>query len=227
MQLKIQRSQRAGGITGGTVYFCLDVRADYTPEERENISKYRLGSEVIYNSQAARKHLETAGTHLDRTQVGGVGERAAGLARGAFSLAMAKMSLNISIASLGRGHHIECKDLAELLEAEEIVRNACKSVTQFLETAATFNGSEVVIEYDKGEERVHITQSAPPLLSYDASDSSANPGGQIIDQPGAVDPTQELGRKFGKFWSDPTNRKIVTAGLAIVLVIFLLHSCFR
>ncbi|HWY60516.1 MAG TPA: hypothetical protein VNW15_01310 [Rhizomicrobium sp.] len=227
MQLKIQRSQRAGGITGGTVYFCLDVRADYTPEETENIRKYKLGSEVIYNSQAARKHLDSAGGHLDRTQVGGVGERAAGLARGAFSLAMAKMSLNISIASLGKGHHIECKDLAELLEAEETVRNACKSVTQFLETAATFNGSEVVIEYDKGEERVHITQGAPPLLSYDGPDSSANRVGQIIDRAHPSDPGEALGRSVGKFWSNPTNRKIVTAGLALVLVIFLLHSCFR
>lgn len=127
MQLKIQRSQRAGGVVRSTVFFCLDVRADYSAEERSNIQKYRLGGEVIYNSQRAQKHLEHAGTQLNRTQSGGVGERAAGLARGAFSLAMAKMSLNISIASLGKGHHIECKDLEELLEAEETVRTASRT----------------------------------------------------------------------------------------------------
>jgi len=136
---------------GNTVFFCLDVRADYSPEERGNIQKYKLGGQVIYNSQAARKHLDHAGAHLDRTQAGGVGERASGLARGALSMAMAKMSLNISIASLGRGHHIECKDLEELLEAEETVRTACKNVTRYLEAAATFNGSETVIEYERGE----------------------------------------------------------------------------
>lgn len=166
MQLKIQRSQRMGGVFAGTVVFSLDVRADYTEEERHNINKYRLGPQIIYNSQAARRHLDRAGAHLDRTQSGSAGERAAGLARGALSMAMAKMSLNISIASLGRGHHIECKDLEELLEAEDTVREACKNVTRYLEAAATFDGSETVIEYDKGEERIHMIEHAPALLEY-------------------------------------------------------------
>ena len=173
MQLKIQRSQRVGGVLGNTVFFCLDVRADYSPEEQANVRKYKLGSQVIYNSKAAQKHLDNVGAQMDRTRSDRGGEVAAGLARGVFSLAMAKMSLNISIASLGRGHHIECKDLEELLEAEDTVRTACKNVTRYLEIAATFDGSETVIEYEKGEEKVHITQAAPPLLSYASSDTSA------------------------------------------------------
>lgn len=226
MQLKLQRSQRAGGITGATVYFCLDVRADYTAEEQDNIRKYRLGGEVIYSSQAAKRHIENASGQLDRTQSGGTRERAAGLARGAFSMAMAKMSLNITIASLGKGQHIECKDLTELMEAEQTVREACKSVTGYLDTAATFDGSEVVIEYIGGEERVHITQGAPPLLSYDDPGSSTNQKGQIIDQAIPSDPGEAFGRSVGKFWNDPTNRKLVMAGVAFTLLIFLLHSCF-
>ena len=54
MQLKIQRSQRTGGIVGNTVFFCLDVRADYSPEEQSNIGKYKLGGQAIYNSRAAQ-----------------------------------------------------------------------------------------------------------------------------------------------------------------------------
>ncbi len=174
MQLKIQRSQRTGGFTGSTVFFALDVRAEYSPEERSNIARYKLGSQVIYNSRSAKKHLDKADAQLGRTQnPNSLKDSAAGLARGAISLAMAKMSLNISIASLGKGHHIECKDLEELLEAEDAVRDACKNVTRFLEVAATFDGSETVIEYDHGEERVHITQSAPPLLSYGTSTTDA------------------------------------------------------
>src|SRR5262249_38686497 len=80
MQLKLQRSQRAGGLTGSTIHFCLDVRADYTAEERGNINKYGLGAQVIYNSRAARQHLDAAGVHLDRTQEGSVGNRLVGLA---------------------------------------------------------------------------------------------------------------------------------------------------
>jgi hypothetical protein len=129
MQMKIQRSQRMRGVVGNTVFFCLDVRAEYSSEERDNIRKYKLGPQVVYNSRAARKHIDRAGDQFDRTQERDLKGQVAGLARGAFSLALAKMSLNISIASLERGHHIECKDLDELLEAEDAVRHACKSVT--------------------------------------------------------------------------------------------------
>ena len=172
MQLKIQRSQRTGGLTGSTVFFNLDVRAEYLPEEQENIRKYKLGSQVIYNSRAAKKHLDVVQSQMDRTRTNRGSDVAAGLAHGVFSLAMAKMSLNISIASLGRGHHIECKDLDELLEAEDAVRTACKNLTRYLDVAATFDGSEMVIEYEGGEERVHVAQNAQPLIAYAATDPS-------------------------------------------------------
>lgn len=165
MQLKIQRSQRTGGIVGKTVFFCLDVRADYSAEERSNIQKYKLGSQGIYNSRAAQKHFDNMDTQLARVDSKSAKEQLTGLARGVVSLALAKMSLNITIASLGKGHHVECKDLQELLEAEDTVRTACKDVTRFLEVADTFNGSETVIEYERGEERVHVMQSALPLLT--------------------------------------------------------------
>lgn len=195
MQLKLQRSQRSGGILGNAIIFCLDVRADYAPEEVDNIHKYRLGGQIIYNSQSARKHLEHAGAHLDRTQSRDLKEQFGGLARGAVSMAMAKMSLNISIGSLARGHHIECKDLDELLEAEETVREACRSVTRYLEVASTFDGSEMVIEYDKGEERIHITQQAPPLIAYQPeepahSDAASPPTGSTV--------LQDLGPDFAR-----------------------------
>lgn len=182
MQMKIQRSQRMRGVVGNTVFFCLDVRADYSSEERDNVRKYKLGPQIVYSSRAARKHLDRASDQFDGTQTRELKGQFASLARGAFSLALAKMSLNISIASLERGHHIECKDLDELLEAEDALREACKNVTRYLEIAATFDGSEVVIEYEKGEERVHITEHAPPLLSYqDAID--AGPSNNLIENP--------------------------------------------
>jgi len=167
MQLKIQRSQRAGGLMGGAVFFCLDVRADYSPEEKHNIRRYALGGQLVYSSHAARKHSANADAHLERTQSGTAGERWAGLARGTLSHILSRLSLNISIASLGRGHHIECRDLQEMLDAEDLVRGACKNVTKYLEVASSFDGSETVIEYDKGEERIHIAQHAPPLLDYE------------------------------------------------------------
>ncbi len=173
MQLKIQRSQRMGGLMGNTVHFCLDVRADYAQDEAANIAKYKLGKEVVYNSRAAKKHLDSAGAHLDRTQDGGVGERAAGLVRGVASLALAAMNLNISIASLGSGHHIECKDLAELMEAEEAVMQACRNVRDYLQLAATFNGSTILVDFSQKDEQVHTAMGgevyARPPASLPAS----------------------------------------------------------
>jgi hypothetical protein len=223
MQLKIQRSQRAGGITGGTVLFCLDVRADYSPEERENISKYKLGGQVIYSSQAARKHAENANAHLDRVDDPRLGQKLIGLGRGMASAALAKMSLNISIDSLGRGHHVECKDLEELLEAEDTVRTSCKNVTRYLDVAATFNGSETMIEYVKGEEIVHITPSAPPLLTHAAPESS--PTSTIDGDAALPDPAYELGESMQKFWSNPQYRKLVYYGGAILIIFLLVRSC--
>jgi hypothetical protein len=223
MQLKIQRSQRVGGLTGATVLFCLDVRADYSPEERDDIRKYRLGSQVIYNSRAAQKHLASVGAQLARVDNPSLREKAAGLGRGVVSLAMAKMSLNISIDSLSRGQHIECKDLEELVEAEETVRTACKNVTRYLEVAATFNGSEIVIEYDRGEEKVHITQAAPPLLTYNPTEASP-----ALPAPSAEsnrDPGYELGQKLRAFWSNPQYRKLTLYAGGILLLLLFIRSC--
>jgi len=205
MQLRLQRSQRAGGVLGNTVFFCLDVRGDYSPEEQGNIRKYKLGSQVIYSSRAAQRHAARANAHLDRVDSDLLREKAAGLARGSLSMVMARMSLNISIASLGRGHHIECKDLEELLEAEDTVRSQCKNVTRYLDVAATFNGSEVVIDYVNGEEKVHIAQGAVPLLVYTPDSSEAAPL-SAAPSPG---PAYEMGRDLAlmskdilKWWLD-------------------------
>jgi hypothetical protein len=162
MHLKIQRSQRSSFTN--TIIFCLDIRADYTAEEQSNIQKYKLGAESIYNSRAAQKHLEAASGHLDQTQAGSTGQRLGGLMKGVASMALAKMQLSVTIASLAKGHHIECKDMEELLEAEDTLRTACKNLTRYLEVANTFNGSEIVVSYENGEEKVQVTENAPPLI---------------------------------------------------------------
>jgi hypothetical protein len=171
MQLKLQRSQRASGAFGNTVIFCLDARAEYSPAETANIARYGLGGQVVYNSRAASKHLERADTQLERTQTGGTGERAIGLARGIASFALAKMQLNISVASLECGHRIECKDIGELLEAESALMEACRDLREFLQVAASFNGSVILVDFDDGE-KVHISQGALALDAIPAREPS-------------------------------------------------------
>ena len=220
MQLKIQRSQRMGGLTGTAVFFALDVRAEYAAEEQHNIRRYKLGPQAIYNSRAAAKHLDRAAANFtaaeDRQR--GLGKQAAGLAKGALSFALAKMQLTITIASLGKGHHIECKDLGELLDAEDTVREACKDLTRFLEAAASFDGSETVIAYDRGEERVHVVQSALPLLS-EVGNGTAGIAATIIQaspkppetEDDRVSPHPNAAEALGKHWQRLEERVIAFA----------------
>jgi hypothetical protein len=242
MQLKIQRSQRMGGFTGSTVLFCLDVRADYAPHEAASIAKYKLGKEVIYNSAAAKRHLDSASGQLDRTQSGGAGEFATGLARGAFSLALAKMNLNITMASLGRGHHIECKDLPELMEAEEAVMQACRNVRDYLALAATFNGSTILVDFSQRDEQVHTAMGSDvyaPLPSSVSRDATRAVDAEFEEAPFAPDAgpltpsdiaqmqfgnmeqaTAEFERKMRALVSE--HREILLAGVAAVAGIFIL-----
>lgn len=141
MQLKIKRSQSTTGLISKSVVFCADIRAEYTTEERANINRYNLGGDVIYNSRAAADNLERMERQVDGS--------AKGLIKGFGSLILAKMNLNITIASLQQGHHIECKDLSELLECEEAILTACKGLRGFLEAAATFDGREIVVDLDE------------------------------------------------------------------------------
>lgn len=141
MLLKLSRSQRTSGLMSKTVLFMLDARLELNAEEAASVRKYALGSQVIYNSAASRKHLEAAATAV-------VQETAGSFVRMLASSAMARLSLNITIDSLTKGQHIECKDLDELLAAEEALKQACRSALSYLDIAKTFDGREIVVDFN-------------------------------------------------------------------------------
>ncbi len=147
MQLKLKRSQRAGGMLGGKVLFGLDARAELSSEEQSLVSKYGLGKLVVYDSEARKKHGEAAYSHFDDATVASTGRSLWKNARGLASAAMMALSLRITVDSLVGGQHIECKDLDEVLGAESAIMDACKNVKGYLETAKTFDGREEVIEF--------------------------------------------------------------------------------
>jgi hypothetical protein len=134
MKLKIQRSQRTTGVVSKSILFCVDARVELTPQQQADVVKYKLGSQVIYNSEASKKHLANADAR------GGL--------KGLASLAMAAMNLNITIDGLQRGQHIECKDLNEVCAAEEALKEACGNLKTNLDIAATFDGREIVFNFD-------------------------------------------------------------------------------
>jgi hypothetical protein len=153
MQLKLKRSQRAGGIMGGKVLFGLDARAELTADEAALVRKYNLGKLVVYDSEARKKRAESAYGHFDdaANTPGYSGSSAARSlwknARGLASAAMMALSLRVTVDSLVSGEHIECKELDELLGAEAAILDACKSLKAYLETALTFDGREELVEF--------------------------------------------------------------------------------
>ena len=153
MQLKLKRSQRAGGMMGGKVIFGLDARVDLSADEQGLVKKYALGKIVVYDSEARKKRAESAYGHFDdaANTPGYTGSSAARSlwknARGLASAAMMALSLRVTVDGLMSGQHIECKDLDELLGAEGAIRDACGNLKAYLETALTFDGREEVVEF--------------------------------------------------------------------------------
>ncbi len=157
MQLKIRRSQRTGGVISSNAIFCIDARAQFTHEEQRNIARYKLGSQVIYNSQTSRRLLDKAGAQQDGSVKGSLKSLA--------TMALVAMNLNISINSLARGQHIECKSLDELLAAETALMEACENLKSYLDTAASFDGREILIDFATGRpELVAIAVTPDPML---------------------------------------------------------------
>jgi hypothetical protein len=48
MKLLLRRTQKKGGMLGGSITFILDSRAELTSEERENVKRYKMGKEILY-----------------------------------------------------------------------------------------------------------------------------------------------------------------------------------
>lgn len=175
MQLKLKRSQREGGVVSKTVVFCLDARAEFSASERRNIDRYKLAKTVIYNSEASKRHL----ANFDKKGAG-----VSGLA----SLALASMSLNITIESLQRGQHIECKTMEELLGAEEQLLEACKNLKSYLDIAATFDGREILFTFEDDGPTVSAVAASPTpqlLLEPSPEASSPSPVEEVTYEPAA------------------------------------------
>jgi hypothetical protein len=147
MQLKLKRSQRAGGMLGGTVIFVLDARADLNEDERGHVKKYNLGKSIVYDSEARKKHGEAVGSHVEASRGVSTTKGLYRIARASVSAAMAVLSLRITIDSLVNGQHVECKSLDELIGAQNAILEACESLKSYLDLAQTFDGREEIFEY--------------------------------------------------------------------------------
>src|SRR5665213_275079 len=106
----------------GKVIFTLEVRADLSEEERNAISKYKLGDTVLYEKN----------TMVDP---------GAGLLGLASRVAFRAMNMSVSVKDLTGGKKLECKDIVEMLAGEEQVREAGKTFNAVLNAARHCGGA--------------------------------------------------------------------------------------
>lgn len=101
----------------GKVKFVLDARVDLNSEESELVKKYKADKEILLE-----KELKIPFTKKTIT-------------------------LALNIGSLMAGQTFKCKDIADILEYEANVKEACELFKNYIEVMRSFGGEEV-IEYD-------------------------------------------------------------------------------
>ena len=131
MKLVIKRSKKSG-MTGKSKYE-LYVRADVTEEEATLIKENSLNKESV--------------AYHDKT----------GDAEGFFAILMKMMrDTNMTVDTLVRGTTFSCKNVLELMEIEDNIRDTALSLRGILEVAKKFGGEEVI---DVGADFVGSTKA--------------------------------------------------------------------
>ena len=121
MELHLSRSQKSGMMGG--VKFTLTMKATLTPEEEQHINKYKFYGELLYEQGSDR--MAAAKSTL--------GFLTARLAQ-----------LRVTVSDLVGGKSIECKDILEMMEAEDAIKSAAERFHIMLKAAAKFEGEEVI-----------------------------------------------------------------------------------
>ncbi|GAA0326188.1 hypothetical protein GCM10009087_40640 [Sphingomonas oligophenolica] len=245
MQLKLQRSQKTGGIVTTNVIFCLDARVEFTPPEARDISRYKLQNQIIYTSEGARSAAEGSRAAAANAKARGIalgnvddfltsatGKLGHGLKAAALG-AISAMRLTITINSLQRGQHIECKSLDELLGAEDAIMTACENLKGYLATAATFDGREVLVDFNSDQPTIVAQRTTPqPMLVAPApagppvpelTSNYSQPEWKPAPEPAAPEYVAR-GETFGLpfDWNDPDTRRTILIGGGIVGAFLLL-----
>lgn len=121
VKLILNKNQKTSGLMNNKISYSLEVKADLTHEELENIKKYNMSDTVLYSNvegnptESAWKAIKTIAT-----------------------------STVIKVSDLANGRLIECKDFMEIIAVEEQVKSACVNLKNLLEAMANFGGEEVI-----------------------------------------------------------------------------------
>ena len=130
MKLILRRQQQDTGLISKTVQFVLEAKVQLTEQEAANVKRYKMGKEVLYSKD--RLGYRESDNH-----------NAKGMAR---NLAAIAVAITITADDLVRGKTVACKDILEMSAIVEQIKSATEGFKVMLDTAAQFEG-EQVLEY--------------------------------------------------------------------------------
>lgn len=130
MQFIIHRTQSLRSFA--SPYFRINARVDFTPEEKADVDKYKLGYQNVYTSSGAKKWLDKS--------------NASGFIFGFIYYLVSLFFLRVTIGRLEKGITIESRDLGKIIDVETAFHGACKTIKGYIATARTFNNTEEQID---------------------------------------------------------------------------------
>lgn len=126
IQLKIRRSQAKGYVRG--VQFNVHFIAELSPEALQAVKHYRFGKIILYQKPLELKLSFNIFRALWR----------------AIWLTLTRSRWRITVNDLIQGRTVKCKDVVELMDVQDDIREATELFATILRTAAWFGGEEVI-----------------------------------------------------------------------------------
>lgn len=126
MELLLSKSQKSSMM--GNVSFVLNIRTKLNDEEQALVKKYKMGTEIVYEKLPITSMVGSMGAFT-----------------GALAAITAKaLKLVFTVNDLVKGRTVECKDILDMIAAEEQIRGAADNFYALLVASKTFEGEEVV-----------------------------------------------------------------------------------
>lgn len=128
MELLLSRTQKTGFTGLGAPTFVLNLRSRLTDEESSFVQKYKLGKGILYEKASV----------VDKIKIAGPWQKV-------ITFLAAKLKGDVfTVNDLVNGRKVECKDILEMLQAEETIKEAAQNFYSILLTCQHFDGEEVI-----------------------------------------------------------------------------------
>jgi len=129
MRLKLRRDQKSG-LTGSITFKLLAI-VDLDADEVAVVKKYKLGKEILYETPKGTAALQLLSS----------GGALAGITA---TIAAKATNQILTVNDLVNGKEISCKNINEMLAAEEQIRQACLGLSSILLACEHFGGEEII-----------------------------------------------------------------------------------